>query len=232
MTASSAVVFVDVETTGLNHWHHEIWEIAVIDRKVVKHSNQPDQNVDSEHVFHIRPDLTRADPTALRIGRFYERTSDLDLPPERSGSIHQIRVTLDGESLAPSALGFVPRPGPRWQDPTPVARTLARLLDGKHIVGAVPGFDANFLQRFLFKHGQAATWHYHLIDVEALAMGFLACGGSAPALPWSSDDLTEALGVKVDPAARHTAVGDARWARDMYDAVMRSSVSMPQLAPA
>ena len=28
----SRLVFVDIETTGLQPWHHEPWEIAVIER--------------------------------------------------------------------------------------------------------------------------------------------------------------------------------------------------------
>jgi hypothetical protein len=43
----------------------------------------------------------------------------------------------------------------------------------------------------------------------------------AGTLPWSPEALSEAVGVPVVAAEdRHTALGDARWARDMYDAVM------------
>ena len=38
-------------------------------------------------------------------------------------------------------------------------------------------------------------------------------------LPWKSDDLSAALGIKVSDEDRHTALGDARWARAIYDAV-------------
>jgi hypothetical protein len=69
------------------------------------------------------------------------------------------------------------------------------------------------------------SWHYHLIDVEALAVGYLAGRGSADlfhpsALPWKSDDLSAALGITVRDEDRHTALGDAKWARAIYDAVM------------
>ena len=39
------------------------------------------------------------------------------------------------------------------------------------------------------------------------------------ALPWKSDDLSAALGVTVSDEDRHTALGDAKWARAIYDAV-------------
>jgi DNA polymerase III epsilon subunit-like protein len=209
----SRLVFVDTETTGLQPWHNEVWEIAVIDRKVIEHTDQPPQVVDTEHVFHIKPDLTKADATALRINRFYERTKP-----------------LDEHTAAQSRAGGHPIPGQGWDTATTAALTVARLLDGAHIVGAVPSFDAAFLGRFLHKFGQIATWHYHLIDVEALAVGRLLAETLGPlydphltALPWDSDEISRALKVDVDPAARHTALGDARWARDLYDAVVRTT---------
>jgi hypothetical protein len=226
----TGLVFVDTETTGLLPFHHEVWEIAVIERKVIEHETQPTQTVDVEHVFHVKPDLTKADPTALRICRYYERAGEMDRAPRAMGM-------LDGQTY----LDDTPRSGLRWQEPTRVAMSLARLLDGKHIVGAVPSFDAAFLSRFLHRLGQAATWHYHLIDVEALAIGHMAgrfttlqrnaevlnttCqpGPYAPQLPWPSDVLTQAMGVTIAEEDKHTALGDARWARDLYDAVMSGS---------
>ena len=38
--------------------------------------------------------------------------------------------------------------------------------------------------------------------------------------PWKSDDLSAALGITVSEDERHTALGDARWAMRIYDAVM------------
>ena len=40
-------------------------------------------------------------------------------------------------------------------------------------------------------------------------------------LPWRSDDLSAALGVEaVSPEERHTAMGDALWAKRIYDRVV------------
>jgi len=101
-----------------------------------------------------------------------------------------------------------------WDDPAHVAKRFATLTSGKHLVGAVPSFDAAFLAPFLRAHGQAPAWHYHLVDVEALVAGYLRIEP-----PWDSDELAEAIGVpRLD--GKHTAIGDARWAKAVYDAVV------------
>jgi hypothetical protein len=40
--------------------------------------------------------------------------------------------------------------------------------------------------------------------------------------PWNSDDLSAALGVTVSDEDRHTALGDAKWAMRIYNAVMEN----------
>jgi hypothetical protein len=103
-----------------------------------------------------------------------------------------------------------------------------------HVVGAVPNFDTERIAQFVAKqwpHWPPLGWHYHLIDVETLAVGYLHAqarefpGGKAAdfvakGLPWDSDDLTAALGLDPVPEnERHTALGDARWVMRIYDAV-------------
>ena len=61
------IVFVDIETTGLDPHRHDVWEIAAIVR-------DPGQ-LDVEHCWMIRPDLVASDPAALRISRYYQRTA-------------------------------------------------------------------------------------------------------------------------------------------------------------
>lgn len=88
---------------------------------------------------------------------------------------------------------------------------------GAHLVGAVPSFDAERLERLARRHGFCPGWHYHLVDVEAVAAGAL---GFRP--PWKSEELSGSLGVAVPSGEdRHTALGDARWARDLYDTAIR-----------
>jgi DNA polymerase III epsilon subunit-like protein len=171
---TSNVVFLDTETTGLDPDRNEIWDLAFIrDGK--------------EYEYKFSPDLTRADPIALKIGHFYERTANLADEPRSSSS-----------------------------DARYLAEGIAHLLYGRHIVGACPSFDDAFLKRFMLVNGQArSTWHYHLIDVETLIAGRL---GIEP--PWKSDELSQKIGIEPpSDDERHTAIGDARWVKQMYEAV-------------
>jgi hypothetical protein len=140
-------------------------------------------------------DLSAADPFGLRVGQFYTRHASATRDPLPEGC----RV-VDEETAA----GIV-----------------ERVTRGAHLVGAVPAFDAGTLDPMLRRHGHLPAWHYHLVDVEALAVGALAAQGLAVSPPWSSSDLTEALGViPASQEERHTALGDALWAARVYDAVM------------
>lgn len=94
---------------------------------------------------------------------------------------------------------------------------LAEWLDGSHIVGAVPNFDTEFLtKRYQSLEIPVPRWHYHLIDVEALAIGFLAARGYNLPLPWDSDNISSRCGVTAPTDERHEALADARWAADIY----------------
>lgn len=97
--------------------------------------------------------------------------------------------------------------------PAVVAGDVVALTAGHHIVGAVPSFDTIRLERLFRRFGFAPAWHYHLVDVEALAAGKL---GIAP--PWDSEKLSRKLGI--EPTERHTALGDARWAKVIYETVL------------
>lgn len=86
---------------------------------------------------------------------------------------------------------------------------------GATIVGAVPWFDTDVLGQRMRANGICSSWHYHLVDVETLAAGALHMPP-----PWDFDKLLAAYGLTYDEADRHTALGDARMARDLYDAVL------------
>lgn len=158
---------------------------------IVREPGQPD----SEHQWFIDVydlELDNADPFALKIGRFYERHPQM-IDPRGSG-VYEAAVLQQVE----------------------------RETRGAHLIGAVPNFDAEVLASRMRAHGIAPSWHYHLIDVEALAVGYLAGVTTLDMtrLPWESDWLTTQLGLAPVPEAeRHTALGDARWARSIYDAV-------------
>lgn len=106
-----------------------------------------------------------------------------------------------------------------------------------HVVGAVPNFDTERIALLLEAHAFGKPkWHYHLIDVENLAVGYLAglekqafndaeafqvdlVNDLAP--PWDSDTLSRAVGVEPPgEGERHTALGDARWVLRLYDAIV------------
>ena len=89
---------------------------------------------------------------------------------------------------------------------------------GATIVGAVPNFDTEVLATRMRAHGICPSWHYHLVDVETLAAGALR---KPP--PWNFDELLGLYGLTYDEADRHTALGDARMARYLYDAVLRTT---------
>lgn len=183
------VAFVDTETTGLDPDRHEIWEIGLI--------------VDGAELRWMLPvDLGRADPIALRIGRFHERHP-------------QGYHFSEGSAIAnsePSACTPVAE----------VASAFAAFTQGRHLVGAVISFDEERLRKLLRANGACPEWHYHLIDVEALAVGYLAGLSTAPPtpLPWKSEELSRAVGVNPDEFDKHTALGDARWAKAIYEAVV------------
>lgn len=157
---------------------------------------------DVEHHWFLPVNLSKADPFALNIGGYHNRHPR-------------------GLHCAGGETGGV-------TDTDLFCRQFAKLTWGRHLVGAVVSFDEERLRRLLRRHGQAEGWHYHLVDVEALAVGYLAgraglcedgcCDLVRP--PYKSDQLTEALGIEVDDMDKHTALGDARWAKAIYEKVM------------
>ena len=214
----TGLAFTDTETITLDPGPDVIWEIGLITRD--------DGKADQEWQFQVKPNMGRAHPEALKVSRFDERF--------RLGRGEQ------AAGWSPPALA-VPDFPPARLTYGAVATTLRALLAGRHVVGAVPNFDTERLALFLRKQAAADPgdpgpyrdpWHYHLIDVENLAAGYLAAkrAGLAglgldadfdPAPPWDSDALTKALGLDPVPDdQRHTALGDCRWARAIYDLVM------------
>jgi 3' exoribonuclease, RNase T-like len=196
---SAPIVFLDTETTGV-HPGRQVWEIGMIRRW--------SDGSQRETSFFVEVDLSGADPFGLSVGRFYER--------------HPLgRQITEGAS------------GTGAYSRADAARKVATWTHGAHIAGAVPNFDTETLAPLLRSEGLIPAWHYHLIDVEALAAGWLNGFSRTQQAaenrnhmrelatpPWKSDDLSAALGVKVSEEERHTALGDAKWAMRIYDAVI------------
>jgi hypothetical protein len=189
--------FLDTETTGV-HPGRQVWEIAMIRR---------DDSGETEASFFVDVDLSAADPFGLSVGRFYER--------------HPHGQYLSGRSNTPGGKSITDEP----LTVIDAAHEVARMTHGAHIVGIVPNFDTETLDPLLRAHGLIPAWHYHLIDVEAMAVGYLRGRGweditDAIDVPWRSDDLSRACGVEPpSDDERHTALGDARWAQRWYDAI-------------
>lgn len=205
----TTIAFVDTETTHLDPRHGDAWEIAVIRRR--------EDGVDCEYVWQVRPDLATADPEALKIGRFQERFA-----------------VPDGWD----AVEFFPAGGPPLKSTLPeMLFDLQEALKDTVIVGSNPGFDIAFLTKLLQAHGRRLPWHYRPLDITTLAVGALYgrasewtrkdCdaawyGKVAKAVGWPWKSYAASRHVEVEPPAKdvaHTALGDARWARDVWDAV-------------
>lgn len=217
------LVFLDTETDGV-HPGRKVWEIAMIRR---------DNAHESTSSIFVDIDLSTADPFGLKVGGFYDRH-----PLGKQLSAYYLND--DATSAAFENADWRSR-GVMSRDAA--AMHVARWTHGAHIVGAVPNFDTETLAPMLREHGLTPAWHYHLIDIEALAVGYLSglsahghssdtcaetpnCDGDEMplSLPWKSDALSRAVGVEPPTEEeRHTAMGDARWAQRVYDAITGSA---------
>lgn len=202
------LAFIDTETTSLRP-DRRAWEIGLI----VRDPFAGEYDIEKEHRWFVAADdldLGSADLMALKVGRFHERHPGFSL----------------------RAAAAIPPVGSEIE----ILAQVEELTRGAHLVGAVVSFDAEVLAARMRANGICPSWHYHLIDVEALAAGFLAQWAAsgrrglnpAPASPdedwpheppWDSAELSRLVGVDPDAFDRHTALGDARWARAIYDAV-------------
>lgn len=200
------LAFVDTETTGLDPRTHDVWEIAVIRR---------DQDSEVERQWQVRPNLDAADSEALNVNRFGERFT----VPDGWDAIE----VLDGPPLRLTLSEFLFD----FQD----------FIAGCVMVGSNPAFDDTFLKKLLWANNRKVTWHYRTIDIATLAAGALYGRASewtrkdcdaawyskvANAIGWPWKSYQVSRHVEVEPPAKdvaHTALGDARWARDVWDAV-------------
>jgi hypothetical protein len=204
---SSNVCFTDTETTGLDPDRHAIWEVALIT-----------PNGD-EHVWQFPVDEMAADPFALNLGRYWDRRWPVDIREVSDlDAIYHAHDSRSRRSSFPDQ-GRAITPGREW------CEHFRDLTAGMHLAGAVVSFDEERLRKLLHHHGVLHRWHYHIVDVEALAVGYLMrerarAGFDGSMLPWKSDELSAELGVTVSEEDRHTALGDARWSRAIFDAVM------------
>jgi hypothetical protein len=215
------VIYVDTETTGLDPDRHPIWEVGVIYwdhtyRIMVTHREAgrtvPVANVGRwmRSRWLLPVNLQTADARALDIGHFHERHPQgyrFERTPHDSAWEHNVT------------------------SPEVFAREFAALSWGKHIAGAVPSFDEERLRGMIRGYSHVPGWHYHIITVEVLALGYLrglTVGREQDdheafyrKLPWSSHDMSRAVGI--EPPTKedeHTAIGDATWVRRLHWKIM------------
>ena len=152
-------------------------------------------------------DLSAAELIGLNIGRFHERHN-------------RFSTAWHDES------DFVA------VDEAKAATYVEQWTRGAHIVGLVPNFDTECLAAMLRRHKLCPAWHYHLIDVETMAAGWIHAAVKdgydfeAPQLPWRSDEISRLCGIEPpSDDERHTAMGDAHWAQRWFDHITGSGIS-------
>lgn len=204
---SYPIAFVDTETTHLDAGLGDAWEVAVILREF--DDNEP---TDTEYAWQIRPNLATADPQSLEIGGYLERFA-VPMPAEAAWTGYEGGPVL---------------PMTRKE----VVGAILTVLRGAVLVGSNPGFDDRFLRKLLGPG--SAQWHYRPVCIATLAAGQKLGMGKIARLagvkplpsdevrfPFSSRDLSRWTGVEPPgPGVAHTALGDARWARDVFDALV------------
>lgn len=146
-------------------------------------------------------DTSNAELIGLKIGRFHERHLHFS-----------------------ETLSLAERKQAAYKTEADAAFAVELWTRDAHIVGAVPNFDTETLAAMLRRHGMCPAWHYHLADVETLALGWLAARGTVVSPPWRSDEISRAIGVEPpSDNERHTAMGDAAWAMRIWDHVFASA---------
>ncbi|WP_214317103.1 hypothetical protein [Nonomuraea sediminis] len=229
------LAILDLETTSLDERRGDLWEIGLITRDLQQPA-APDQ----EFWWQVRPDLSLADPNSLKVGRYYERSR---VTTARIGMGKRLAPTTNQPQSGGWTKAYTGNPaaeGDFYMKETAeaIAAQLARRLDGATIIANNPAFDQKFLAKFLRANGQILTAHHRMLNVRDMLIGYIygrlaAYDGQVEeafeleAAPYVEDWLQgatdspswEIVGVKQDPATKHTGPGDARVVRDVYDAI-------------
>lgn len=203
--------FVDSETTSLSAEDGLIWEWAGIRRSA-------ETGEETTMLMQIEVDLGKADPFSLNIGKYYERFGENGEWEPQDLYVDDIHVATYNE---------IPTKGEVVSDPFTAAKLIADFTRGTHLVGNCISFDAERMERFLRAWEQCPGWHYHIIDIEPIIVGYMRAlqkynedADVDLSLPYKSSALSAYIGVS-EPSdeERHTAMGDAEWVKRQWDAV-------------
>lgn len=225
---TAPLVFLDTETDDLDPRKRQPWDVALIVRDA--------DGEEAEHQFFVELDLSIANSFALNVGKFWDRHPAGRYYSGKTG--RTLDTPLDNGAVPPRDGGYDRRTG-QYLTRRAAAMRIASLTHGAHIVGAIPSFDTITLEPLLWAHQMLPNWHYHIVDVEALSVGYMRgklaqwvedhpdpdpivdLHAKQLAPPWKSEHLSRMLDVEPPAdAERHTALGDARWAKRIYDTVM------------
>lgn len=205
-----SLCFIDCETTGTDPERHCVWEIGIIT-----------DSGEYEWILELTEDeRAAAEPMALSIGQYYERSQAAQ--EDYYQRYMQKFPPLGGQTKETEREGMAEIKYISYRERNLLARFLAEEINRSHLVGAVPGFDARFVGDFMRTHKYPPSWHYHLVDVEALVAGKLQLEP-----PWSSQTLYRELGIDSSYFSEHTALGDARMAKTVYELVMGKKLTYP-----
>jgi hypothetical protein len=144
VTTPAPLCFVDTETTSLDRYTREVWEVGMVRR-------EPDGSQTSYEVLVAGVDLSEANPVSLKIGRFYDRY-DMNHAARK-------HLLIVGHST-------------KYAIPEDVARNVERMTRGAHLIGAVPSFEDTSLAPLLKRHQLAPAWHYHLVCIGNVLAGY------------------------------------------------------------
>lgn len=192
----SAFMFLDIETTGFDVFTDQITEIGIITR-----TSAFAKGTDTEYRWFLKHDRL-PNPWVL----------------EKSNYLTRIM------------------PAPNKSNPEDVCMMIYDIVSALkyggerkvHVVGAAIQFDDRFLRhlwRNTFQKIAGPTmepgWDYHLIDIETLVAG--AVGYT---VPMHLREIRPLLGMAGENETAHTALGDAREVRDLWDKLWESGQSI------
>lgn len=190
--AVTKFVSIDLETGGLDPRLHPITEVGMVIEKPLGKGGF----VTEEVTFSLPFARGDCEEDALRIQRYDSRKDMKDYP----------------EQWEPArAIGF-----------------LAKTLSGAHIIGKNPSFDIGFLNEFFYEFAVEPTWHHRAVDVGPLVWGWytakkkFAFRVETPFVghPPNTELVAQMVGIPLPEDERHAALADARWAYDVFRAVV------------
>lgn len=208
------IVFLDVETTGLDRARDEIWEFASIRR-------DPDGEERTLHLF-VEHDQNRCGglPEPFLDDHVYRWPGDPEAIMSRLHAAMLIEQIFDAGGGPEVHLAAC---GPDF-DAAMITRLLGAFDHPRpwhyHLIDV-----ENMVRGYLLAH---ARW----IEAEVRSLGPDSRRDEALAKaqryreyvtpPWSSEEISRLLGVEPPPKGeRHTALGDARWCMTMYDRMVK-----------